>query len=91
MLMDVQQELRAILKKRLSPGTDIEANTKLADAGLDSLDIVEMSFDFEERFRIELPPLAGNFAEMTFGDLCRLAEQALAKTANDKASQPSSS
>jgi len=89
--MDVEEELRAILKKRLSPGTEIGANTKLAEAGLDSLDIVEMSFDFEERFQVELPPLAGDFAQMTFGDLCRLVEQALAsKTTGNKTTEPSS-
>jgi len=89
--MHVEEELRAILEKRLSAGTAIEADTKLAEAGLDSLDIVEMSFDFEERFHVELPPLAGDFAQMTFGDLCRLVEQALAaKSTGSKTAEPSS-
>jgi len=64
--MHVEEELRAILEKRLSAGTAIEADTKLAEAGLDSLDIVEMSFDFEERFHVEHTTLQVDHAPEEF-------------------------
>ena len=89
--MYIEKELRDIVKKKLN-GANIDANTKLAEAGLDSLDIVEIAFDLEEKFHIELPPLTGEFTEMTFGDLCRLIEQEVAaKAERTKTAQPSSS
>ena len=79
--MDVEQELRAILRKKLTPGAEIDLNTKLADAGLDSLDVVEIAFDVEDKFRIQLPPLAGQISDVTFLDLYRLVEETLAAKA----------
>ena len=76
--MDIEQELRAIVTKKLNPGTDIDNSTKLADAGLDSLDVVEIAFDVEDKFRIQLPPLASQVADVTFQDLKRLVEEQLA-------------
>ena len=64
--MDTEQELRAIVIKKLTPGAKIEMNTKLAEAGLDSLDVVEIAFDVEDRFRIQLPPLAGQITDVPF-------------------------
>ena len=79
--MDTEQELRAIVKKKLMPGVEIDMNTKLADAGLDSLDVVEIAFDVEDRFRIQLPPMAGQITDVTFLDLYRLIEEKLAAKA----------
>ena len=79
--MDTEQELRAIVKKKLTPGVEIDMNTKLADAGLDSLDVVEIAFDVEDRFRIQLPPMAGQITDVTFLDLYRLIEEKLAAKA----------
>jgi acyl carrier protein len=79
--MDTEQELRAIVKKKLTLGVEIDMNTKLADAGLDSLDVVEIAFDVEDRFRIQLPPLAGQITDVTFLDLYRLVEEKVAAKA----------
>ena len=79
--MDTEQELRAIVIKKLTPGATIDMNTKLAEAGLDSLDVVEIAFDVEDRFRIQLPPLAGQITDVTFMDLYRLVEEKLAAKA----------
>jgi acyl carrier protein len=79
--MDTEQELRAIVIRKLTPGATIDMNTKLADAGLDSLDVVEIAFDVEDRFRIQLPPLAGQITDVTFLDLYRLVEEKLAAKA----------
>jgi acyl carrier protein len=76
--MDVEQELLAIVRMKLPPGAEIDMNTKLADAGLDSLDVVELAYDVEDKFRIQLPPLAGQITDVTFLDLYRLVEEKLA-------------
>jgi acyl carrier protein len=81
--MDTEQELRAIVIKKLTPGATIDMNTKLAEAGLDSLDVVEIAFDVEDKFRIQLPPLAGQITDVTFLDLYRLVEEKLAAKATE--------
>ena len=81
--MDTEQELRAIVIRKLTPGAEIDMNTKLADAGLDSLDVVEIAFDVEDKFRIQLPPMAGQITDVTFRDLCRLVEEKLAAKASE--------
>jgi acyl carrier protein len=83
--MDLEQELRAIVKTKLNPGAEIEMNTKLADAGLDSLDVVEIAFDVEDKFRIQLPPMAGQITDVTFRDLYSLVEEKLAAKATGTA------
>jgi acyl carrier protein len=79
--MDLEQELRAVLRTKLPPGAEIDMDTKLADAGLDSLDVVEIAFDVEDKFRIQLPPMAGQITDVTFSDLYRLVEEKIAAKA----------
>jgi len=90
--MDVENELRVILRKKLAKDTPLDRNTKLADAGLDSLDIVEIAFDVEDKFRIQLPQVAAQTGEITFLDLHRLVEERLAaqmrETAETKTAAP---
>jgi len=43
--------------------------------------VVEIAFDVEDRFRIQLPPLAGQITDVTFLDLYRLVEERLAAKA----------
>jgi len=77
--MDVEQELRAILKKKLKEGVELDPATKLAEAGLDSLDVVEIVFDIEDKFKIQLPQFEGEaMASVTFRDISTLVEQQLA-------------
>jgi acyl carrier protein len=76
--MNVEDELRVILRKKLAKDAPLDRNTKLADAGLDSLDIVEIAFDVEDKFRIQLPQVAAQTGEITFLDLYRLIEERLA-------------
>ena len=75
--MDIENELRAIVGRKLNPGIEIENSAKLAEAGLDSLDVVEIAFDVEDKFRIQLPPLASQVGDVTFQDLMRLVEEQL--------------
>jgi acyl carrier protein len=90
--MDVESELRVILRKKLAKDTPLDRNTKLADAGLDSLDIVEIAFDVEDKFRIQLPQVAAQTGEITFLDLYCLVQERLAaqmpETAANKTASP---
>jgi acyl carrier protein len=90
--MNVEDELRVILRKKLAKDAPLDRNTKLADAGLDSLDIVEIAFDVEDKFRIQLPQVAAQTGEITFLDLYRLVEERLGaqtpEPADGKAASP---
>ena len=80
--MDVEQRLQAILRTKLKE--DIGPSTKLADAGLDSLDVIEVAFDIEDKFKVQLPHVGGEMISFTYGDLLHLVEQQLAAS-NDTA------
>ncbi len=77
--MTLEQELLPIVKRKTS--SEIEAGTKLTDAGLDSLDVIEVAFDIEDKYKIQLPQIAGELMSFTYGDLCRLVEQQIAAKA----------
>lgn len=76
--MDLEGELREILRKKLPKDTNIDGNAKLSEVGLDSLDVAEIAFDVEDKFRIQLPPLAAQIGEVTFMDLFRLVKEGIA-------------
>jgi acyl carrier protein len=75
--MDVENELRAIIKKKAA-NADISMDTKLSELGLDSLDVVEIVFDIEDKFRIQLPQSAENMSSAHFRDLCQVVTQQVA-------------
>lgn len=85
--MNVERELQTIIgnkvKDRLEPGT------KLMDAGLDSLDVMELAFDIEDRFKVQLPQIGTELISFTYGDLCRLVEKQLAAKPEDALPAPS--
>jgi acyl carrier protein len=74
--MDVAQELRAIIGRKVKG--ELAPDVTLMSAGLDSLDIIELGFDIEDRFNIQLPRSGSELMSLTFGDLCWLVEQQLA-------------
>jgi acyl carrier protein len=55
-MSDVANDVIAIItkKKRVDKPT-VELSDRLEDLGLESLDAVEMIFDLEEKFNIEIP------------------------------------
>ena len=55
-MSDVTSDVMAIIakKKRVEKPT-VELTDRLEDLGLESLDAVEMIFDLEEKFDIEIP------------------------------------
>jgi acyl carrier protein len=53
---DVAQDVMAIIKKRIRVERDqISMDDRLQDLGLESLDALELVFDIEEKFNIEIP------------------------------------
>lgn len=83
--MNVEQELRAILDKWKKDAPAIQAATKLADLEIDSVDFVEVMFEIEERFDIQMNQDNDQAQSASFRDLCDWVEQQLAAKAAKKA------
>jgi len=83
--MSVEQDVIAIIKKKVRvERSEISTDDKLQDLGLESLDALELVFDIEEKFNIEIPVNAndaniGGF--QTVGDVVREVEKLVAKKA----------
>ena len=53
---DVAQDVIAIIKKKIRVERDqITMDDRLRDLGLESLDALELVFDIEEKFNVEIP------------------------------------
>lgn len=82
---DVAQDVMAIIKKKIRVERDqITMDDKLRDLGLESLDALELVFDIEEKFDVEIPVNAneaniGGFE--TVADVVREVEKLVAKKA----------
>ena len=83
-MTDVASDVIAIIakKKRVEKPT-VELSDRLEDLGLESLDAVEMIFDLEEKFDIEIPYNANTNnprAEFdTVGDVVKLLQKLVDK------------
>jgi acyl carrier protein len=74
--MNLEAELKAIIQKQTGgKAGEFSDHTLLAGIGLDSLDLIEIVFEIEDRFQVELPKNFEEVASFTFGDLLRLVEQ----------------
>ena len=51
--MKYKEEVFAIIKSKTNKSFDLESNIR--DLGLDSLDLVEMMVEFQEKYNIEIP------------------------------------
>jgi acyl carrier protein len=82
--MDVMNEVRTIIAKTLKlPPDTLSPQTRLADIGAASLDVIEIVFDLEEKFDISIPLAAGeilpgqrgngNEGELPFETIAELA------------------
>jgi acyl carrier protein len=82
---DVAQDVMAIIKKKIRVDREnIAMDDRLQDLGLESLDALELVFDIEEKFDIEIPVNAneaniGGFE--TVADVVREVEKLVAKKA----------
>jgi len=82
--MNVESELRAILDK-WKKDAPLQPETKLADLEIDSVDFVEVMFEIEERFDIQMTQDNDQAQSASFRDLCAWVEQQLAAKAAGKA------
>lgn len=84
-MSDVAQDVMAIIQKKIRVERDqITMDDKLRDLGLESLDALELVFDIEEKFDVEIPVNAneaniGGFE--TVADIVREVEKLVAKKA----------
>jgi acyl carrier protein len=84
-MADIAQDVIAIIKKKVRVDrTDVATTDRLQDLGLESLDALELVFDIEEKFNIEIPVNAneaniGGFE--TVADVVREVEKLVAKKA----------
>jgi acyl carrier protein len=73
--MNVEQELRAILDKWKKDAPPIQPATRLDELEIDSVDLVEVMFEIEERFDIALPQDNDEARSASFEELCLLIER----------------
>jgi acyl carrier protein len=83
-MTDLAGEVIAIIAKRV-PGHKDNLNLvdKLAELGIESIDAIDMIFDLEEKFEVEIPYNA-NSAQTDFatvGDIVRAVERIVARKA----------
>jgi acyl carrier protein len=78
--LDIEEELRTIIRKKATKAT-LASDTKLTDLGLDSLDLVEIVFEIEDKFRIHLPQ-DDKMSEAQFSDLVQLVQREIANSAS---------
>ena len=87
--MSVEADLRAMIIKKAPEGTEFGLDSKLVEVGLDSLDVVEIVFEIEDKYSIQLPQNDEETGSATFRDLCELVEKHIAaKAADDGSVQP---
>lgn len=79
---DVTDDVIAIIRKKMRvEKPTIEMTDKLEDLGLESLDAVEMIFDLEEKFDVQIPYNANNPRTEfnTVGDVVRAIQEIVNK------------
>ncbi|MBV8649825.1 MAG: acyl carrier protein [Alphaproteobacteria bacterium] len=80
--MSVEQDLCSILAKwKKNPSLILGPSTKLADLDIDSLDLVEVMFEIEEKFDVSLSQSHQEARTATLADVAGWIEQQLAAKA----------
>ncbi|MEV8522388.1 phosphopantetheine-binding protein [Dyella marensis] len=83
-MSNVQQETIEIIAKQAKIELDtIKPESTLKDLGVASLDAIEVIFDIEEHFGINLPNEDTDFDNGTVGQLVEAVERQLAAKKND--------
>ncbi|RUL80050.1 acyl carrier protein [Dyella choica] len=79
-MSNVQQEVFEIISKQAKIGMEtIKPESTLKDLGVASLDAIEVIFDIEEHFNINLPNEEVDFENGTVGHLTGAVERQLAQ------------
>lgn len=77
--MSVEQDLREILAKwKKNEALVLEPKTKLEDLDIDSLDLVEVMFEIEEKFDVGLTQSHQEARSASLADVCGWIEQQMA-------------
>lgn len=83
-MSNVQQETFDIIAKQAKIERDtITPESTLKDLGIASLDAIEVIFDIEEHFNINLPNEDTDFDHGTVGQLVEAVERQLAQKTSD--------
>jgi acyl carrier protein len=73
--MDILQDVKEIIAKQVNkPAGELAADTKLADIGIESLDVIEIVFALEEKFDISIPFNANDSAAEAFATIGQVAD-----------------
>jgi acyl carrier protein len=87
--MSVEEDLQLILGKWKKDETvSLLPSTKLGDLNIDSLDLVEVMFEIEEKFDVSLMQSHQEAREASFADLSSWIEQQLVLQKNGAAGKP---
>jgi acyl carrier protein len=82
-MSNVQQEIFEIIAKQAKIDiATINADSTLKDLGVASLDAIEVIFDIEEHFNINLPNEDTDFEAGTVGHLVEAVQRQIAQKAN---------
>jgi acyl carrier protein len=78
--LSVEQDLRGILERwKKNEGLILEASTTLEDLNIDSLDLVEVMFEIEEKFDVSLAQSHQEARGATLAEVAGWIEQQLAR------------
>ena len=73
--MDILQDVKQIIAKQVNiPVEQLNADTKLNEIGIESLDVIEIVFALEEKFDITIPFNANESAIEAFGTIGQVAD-----------------
>lgn len=73
-MADVANDVISIIASKVPGGrTDLTLNDNLQDIGIESIDAIEMVFDLEEKFGVQIPYNANDAAQQfaTVGDVVK--------------------
>jgi acyl carrier protein len=80
-MADVADDVVAIIAKKVPGGKEIKLADNLQELGLESIDALEMVFDLEEKFGIQIPYNANSAATdfATVGDVVKAIQGLVAQ------------
>ncbi len=80
-MADVADDVIAIIAKKVPGGKEIKLTDNLQELGLESIDALEMVFDLEEKFGIQIPYNANSAATdfATVGDVVKAIQGLVAQ------------
>ena len=80
-MSEVAQDVIAIIAKKVPGGKEIKLSDNLQQLGLESIDALEMVFDLEEKFGIQIPYNANSAATdfATVGDVVKAIQGLVAQ------------